>query len=73
MLPYLGPEFIAVLTKRSIIVESRTSGEKLQDADPHKSEAREVSKNQLPRIYSNLFIAAVQLVRLSLLNRPCCR
>jgi hypothetical protein len=62
MLPYLGPEFIAVLTKRSIIVETRTSSEKLQHADPHKSEGREVSKNQLPRIYSNLFIAAVQLV-----------
>jgi hypothetical protein len=62
MLPYLGPEFIGVLTKRSIIAETWTSGEKLPDADQHKSEAREVSKTRLPRIYSNLFIAAVQLV-----------
>jgi hypothetical protein len=62
MLPYLGPEFIEVLTKRSIISATSTSGEKLRDADPHKSEAREVSKTQLPRIYSSLFVAAVQLV-----------
>jgi hypothetical protein len=62
MLPYIGPEFIAVLTKRSIIAETWSSGENLPDADPHKSEGSEVSKTRLPLIYSDLFIAAVQLV-----------
>jgi hypothetical protein len=62
MLPYIGPEFIAVLTKRSIIAETSSSGENLPDADPHKSEAREVLKARVPLIYSDLFIAAVQSV-----------
>jgi hypothetical protein len=58
----MGPEFLAVLTKRSMVTEASTSDEKLPDADPNKSDAREVSQARLPLMYSKLFITAVQLV-----------
>jgi hypothetical protein len=61
MFPYIGPEFIAVLTKRSITAQTWTSGEKFPVANPHKSKAREAVQTRLPLIYSNVFAAAVQL------------
>ena len=59
--PYIGPEFIAVLTRRSITAETWTSGEKFPVADPRKSKALEAVQPRLPLIYSNVFVAAVQL------------